>query len=314
MTLALVFPGQGSQSIGMGKDLADNFDVAREVFQEVDEAVSFNLSKLMFEGDIAELTQTQNAQPAIMATGIAAIKTLEKELGKSVQEMASYVAGHSLGEYTALCAAGALSVFDTAKLLKARGAFMQEASLKNPGAMAAVLGLTLPQVNELVSKASDDQFKCFIANDNCAGQVVISGFNEAIDKAVTIAAEMGAKKCVKLPVSGGFHSPLMQEAAEKMAIQLAETNLKNPLLPVISNVTAEAETNAEKIKELLVAQVTGSVRWTESVEYMSMKGVTDFVECGNGKVLTGLIKRIAPSARLMNVSNAESVQAALTFF
>lgn len=314
MTVAFVFPGQGSQSIGMGKDLYDNFDIAKEVFQEVDEAVSFKLSSLMFEGDIAELTKTKNAQPAIMATGIATLRVLEKEIGKQISDIATFVAGHSLGEYTALCASGALTLFDTAKLLKARGAFMQEASLKNPGSMAAVLGLTLTQVNELVSKSSDKTHKCFIANDNCPGQIVISGHNEAIEKATIIAAEMGAKKCVKLPVSGGFHSPLMEEAAILMTEELANTQLKNPIIPVISNVTAEAETNADKIKELLIAQVTGSVRWTESVSYMTMKGVTDFIECGNGKVLTGLIKRISPDSRLLNVSNAETVSQSLTFF
>ena len=314
MTLAFVFPGQGSQSIGMGKELYENFNTAKEVFEEVDEAVSFKLSSLMFEGDMAELTKTTNAQPAIMATSIAALRVVEKETGKSINELASFVAGHSLGEYAALCAAKALSLYDTAKLLKARGEYMQEAALKNPGAMAAVLGLSLPQVNDLVKQASDDQFKCFIANDNCQGQIVISGHKEAIEKAGPIATELGAKKCVILPVSGGFHSPLMKEAALKMKDELSHTNIVSPIIPVISNVTAEAETNADKIKELLVAQVTGSVRWTESVSYMQMKGVTDFVECGNGKVLTGLIKRIAPDARLLNIGNKDQVEQALSFF
>ena len=313
MTIAFVFPGQGSQSIGMGKDLYENFAVAREVFEEVDDALQFNLSKLMFEGDIQELTLTQNAQPAIMATSIAALRSFEKESGKSLKEIATFVAGHSLGEYSALCASGAISLSDTAKLLKARGQFMHEASLKNPGAMAAVLGLSLTDVNQLVLKASTETERCFIANDNCAGQVVISGHTQAIDNAVSIAAEMGAKKCVKLPVSGGFHSPLMQEAALRMETELQSTNLINPLIPVVANITAEAETNAQKIKELLVTQVTGSVRWTESVEYMSAKGVTDFIECGNGKVLTGLIKRISPDSRSANISNADSVTTALTF-
>ena len=314
MTLAFVFPGQGSQTIGMGKDLYDNFDVAKAVFEEVDEAVSFKLSSLMFEGDMAELTKTTNAQPAIMATSIAALRVIEKETGKSVKDLASFVAGHSLGEYAALCAAQSLSLFDTAKLLKARGEYMQEAALKNPGAMAAVLGLSLKEVNELVLRASDNTHKCYIANDNCQGQIVISGDKEAIEKAAPIATELGAKKCVVLPVSGGFHSPLMQEAALKMKEELSHTNIINPVVPVISNVTAEAETNADTIKELLVAQVTGSVRWTESVSYMHMKGVTDFVECGNGKVLTGLIKRIAPDARLLNISNKDQVEQSLTFF
>ncbi len=313
MTIAFVFPGQGSQSIGMGKDLDANFSVAHEVFQEVDEALHFNLSQLMFDGDIQELTQTQNAQPAIMATSIAALRCLEKESGKKINEIASFVAGHSLGEYSALCAAGALSLSDTAKLLKARGTFMQEASQKNPGAMAAVLGLSLKEVAALVHTASTDDSLCFIANDNCQGQVVISGHNDAIDRAILKAAEMGAKKSVKLPVSGGFHSPLMKEAGEKMEIELQTTPIVTPLIPIIANITAEAETNAQKIKELLVSQVTGSVRWTESVEYMSAKGVTDYIECGNGKVLSGLIKRITPDSRSINIGNKETLETALTF-
>lgn len=313
MTVAFVFPGQGSQSIGMGKDLDTNFSVAHEVFQEVDDALHFSLSKLMFEGDIAELTQTQNAQPAIMATSIAALRAIEKETGKKLSETASFVAGHSLGEYSALCAAGALSLSDTAKLLKARGTYMQEASQKNPGAMAAVLGLSLKEVAKLVHEASDEKTLCFIANDNCSGQVVISGHNEAIERAILKAAEMGAKKSVKLPVSGGFHSPLMQEASEKMAETLKTTPIVAPQVPIIANITAEAETNAEKIKNLLVSQVTGSVRWTESIEYMTAKGVTDFIECGNGKVLSGLIKRIAPDARSISIGNSETVATAVTF-
>jgi [acyl-carrier-protein] S-malonyltransferase len=312
MTIAFVFPGQGSQSIGMGKDLDTNFSVAHDVFEEVNEALHFNLSQLMFEGDIQELTQTQNAQPAIMATSIAAVRVLEKESGKSLKELASFVAGHSLGEYSALCAAGALNLSDTAKLLKARGSFMQAASQKNPGSMAAVLGLSLKEVTELVHLSSQENSLCFIANDNCAGQVVISGHNDAIDRAILKASEMGAKKSVKLPVSGGFHSPLMQEAADKMAEELKNTPIITPCVPVITNITAEAETDAQKIKDLLVTQVTGSVRWTESVEYMTAKGVTDFIECGNGKVLTGLIKRISPDCRSLNIGNKDTLEAALS--
>ncbi len=313
MTIAFVFPGQGSQSIGMGKDLDTNFSVAHDVFQEVDDALHFNLSKLMFEGDIQELTQTQNAQPAIMATSIATLRCLEKESGKKINEIASFVAGHSLGEYSALCAAGALSLSDTAKLLKARGTFMQEASQKNPGAMAAVLGLSLKDVAALVHASSNEDTACYIANDNCQGQVVISGHTQAIDRAIIKAAEMGAKKSVKLPVSGGFHSPLMQEAGQKMEVELQTTPIIDPVVPIIANITAEAETNAQKIKQLLVSQVTGSVRWTESVEYMTARGITDFIECGNGKVLSGLIKRIAPNARSINVGNKDTLEAALAF-
>ncbi len=313
MNTAFIFPGQGSQTIGMGKDLFDNFKTAKDVFEEVDDTLHFSLSNLMFQGNIEELTQTENAQPAIMSVGIAVIRTLEKELGKTLAEMASCVAGHSLGEYTALCAAGALNLADTAKLLRLRGLAMKEAAQNNPGTMAAVLGLSLAEVAKITIQATQGQEICSVANDNCPGQVVISGHIAAIDRAIELAAQAGAKKTVKLPVSGAFHCTLMSDAAEKMKLVLKETTLTAPCIPVVANITAEFEQNATQIKELLVSQVTGSVRWTESVEYMYSKGISDFVECGNGKVLSGLIKRINSNARSISVGSTDGIAAGLTF-
>ena len=313
MSTAFIFPGQGSQSIGMGKDLYDNFSIAKEVFEEVNDALNFNLSALMFEGDSAELTQTENAQPAIMSVSMAVVKILEQETGRKINELADCVAGHSLGEYSALCASGALSVADTARLLRTRGLAMKKAADIAPGAMAAVLGLDMKQVSKIVMDATDDKELCVIANDNCPGQIVISGHNGAIDKAIAAALAEGAKKALKLPVSGAFHCPLMQSASEEMQAVLSQIELKKPLVPVVANITAEFEQNPERIKELLVAQVTGSVRWTESVEYMVSKGITDFVECGNGKVLCGLIKRINGDARSIAVGNKDGVSQGLAF-
>ncbi len=313
MNTAFIFPGQGSQTIGMGQELFDNFDAARHVFEEVDDALHQSLSQLMFAGDSAELTQTQNAQPAIMAVSMAVVRTLEKEMGSSLSQMASCVAGHSLGEYSALCAAGALSIADTARLLRSRGLAMAEAGAQQPGAMAAVLGLGIRDVAHVVGDASTETEICVIANDNCPGQVVISGHVAAIDRAIELAGKAGAKKAVKLPVSGGFHSPLMKSVEDKMKTVLADTPIQTPTVPVVANITAQFEDDPEKIKELLVSQVTGSVRWTESVEYMLSQGVTDFVECGNGKVLAGLIKRINPEARAFSIGNKDCVAQGLAF-
>ncbi len=313
MNTAFIFPGQGSQTIGMGQELFDNFDVARHVFEEVDDALNQPLSQLMFAGDSAELTQTQNAQPAIMAVSMAVVRTLEKEMGRPLSEMVDCVAGHSLGEYSALCAAGALSIADTARLLRTRGLAMAEAGAENPGAMAAVLGLGIRDVAHIVGDASTDTELCVIANDNCPGQVVISGHIPAVDRAIELATTAGAKKAVKLPVSGGFHSPLMKSAEVKMKAVLAETPIQTPTVPIVANITAQFEDDAEKIKELLVSQVTGSVRWTESVQYMLSQGISDFVECGNGKVLAGLIKRINPEARAFSVGNKDCIAQGLAF-
>lgn len=313
MSIAFIFPGQGSQTIGMGKDLANNFSAARAVFQEVDEALHFSLSTLMFDGNIEELTQTQNAQPAIMAVSMAVIRILEKESGKSLSDVVSCVAGHSLGEYSALCAANALSLSDTACLLRTRGLAMKEASLDHPGTMAALLGLSMADVSKITMQASNETEICVIANDNCMGQVVISGQINAVDRALELAAAAGAKKAVKLPVSGAFHSPLMKSAEEKMCLVLKETPLMRPVVPVVANITAEFEQDPDQIKELLVSQITGSVRWTESVQYMRSAGVTDFIECGNGKVLSGLVKRIDSETRSISIGSADGIAAGLAF-
>ncbi len=313
MSMAIVFPGQGSQSVGMGKELYDNFPAARVVFEEVDDALGFSLTRLMQSGDMETLTQTENAQPAIMSVSLAAVKALEAESGIQLKEMALCVAGHSLGEYSALCAAGSLSITDTAKLLRTRGLAMKEASKAASGTMAALLGLDLKQVSKIVIEASRPNDFCMIANDNCYGQTVISGYESAVRRAMEAAMQAGAKKAVELQVSGAFHCPLMQSAADKMQEALENITLRAPSVPVVANITAEFEQNPKQIKELLVAQVTGSVRWTESVEYMTSKGVTDFIECGNGKVLCGLIRRINAAARSISVGNKEGVLQGLTY-
>ncbi len=313
MKTALIFPGQGSQTIGMGLELYNQYESAKNVFREVDDALSFNLSKLMFEGDIAELTQTENAQPAIMAVSMAVVRTLESETGKKVKDFADCVAGHSLGEYSALCAAGVLGIADTAKLLKTRGLAMKEASERNPGLMAAILGLEINDVSKITYQATTPDELCVIANDNCPGQIVISGHPQAIERAIQLAAECGARKAVKLPVSGGFHSPLIRDAEEKMRDILSITPFNKPQVPIIANITAQFETSPEKIKELLLAQLTGSVRWTESVQYMISQGICDFIECGNGKVLSGLIKRINGDSRSISIGTPDGISQGLAF-
>lgn len=303
MTKALVFPGQGSQTVGMGKDLYDAYAAARDVFQEVDEALSQSLSKIIFEGPMETLTQTQNAQPALMAMSMAVVRVMQKELGISLQGTFQFVAGHSLGEYSALCAAGALSVADTAKLLRRRGEAMARAGEKNPGAMAAIIGLSMDDVRQVVTEAG-----CFVANDNSIGQVVISGTQGTVEKACTIASARGAKRALVLPVSGAFHSPLMQEAADEMKAVLMAAPMQNPVIPVVSNISATAQTDAAQIKELLYEQITGSVRWTQSVQYMHGQGVDTLVEAGAGKVLTGLTKRIVPDMGAVSVNSVLTLE------
>lgn len=307
-TRAFVFPGQGSQAVGMGKELAGAFPEAREVFGEVDEALKQNLSALMFEGPEADLTLTENAQPAIMAVSMAVIRILQKQGGLDLIKAAKFVAGHSLGEYSALCAAGSLTLPDTARLLKLRGQAMQKAVPVGMGAMAALLGLNFEQAIAVANEAMQGQV-CTAANDNADGQVVVSGHAEAVDRAIAIAASKGAKRAVKLPVSAPFHCPLMQPAADAMREALAKTNLLAPVVPLVANVTAQATSNAETIRAQLVEQVCGTVRWRESVLFMKAQGVTELVECGAGKVLAGLAKRIDKDMAAINIGTPAEIDA-----
>jgi len=288
---AFVFPGQGSQSVGMGKDLYNAFPTARDVFLEVDDALGQKLTRIMFEGDPEELTLTENAQPALMAVSMAVWRVLQKDGGLDLENHVAYVGGHSLGEYSALAAAGTFSLSDTARLLKIRGKAMQSAVSPGRGAMAAVLGLSFEDAFSVASQAAESH-TCVIANDNSPGQQVLSGHKDAVERAIEIAKSLGAKRSLLLPVSAPFHCPLMQPAADAMADALGEASMHNPIVPLIANVRADEVTDADTIRGLLVEQVTGMVRWRESVEKMAELGVTELVELGSGKVLTGLTKRI----------------------
>ena len=292
MSRAFIFPGQGAQTIGMGKALADAYPAARAVFEEVDTALGESLSTLIWEGDQQELTLTHNAQPALMATSIAAFKALETE-GLDISD-ASFVAGHSLGEYSALAASGAISIADTARLLRIRGEAMQKAVPVGLGAMAALLGLDFETAQAVAKEAAEagDGEVCQAANDNDPGQVVVSGHKAAVERAVEIAQEKGAKRAVLLPVSAPFHCALMQPAADVMADALARVDVSAPKVPLVANVLAEAVTDPVRIRELLVEQVTASVRWRESVAWMGAQGVTEMWEIGAGKALSGMVRRI----------------------
>ena len=301
MTQAFVFPGQGSQAVGMGQALAEAYPEAKQVFEAVNDALGQDLSALMWNGPEDELTLTENAQPALMAVSMAVMRVLEAR-GLKLSEAASHVAGHSLGEYAALTAAGALQLEDTARLLKLRGQAMQRAVPVGVGAMAALLGLDYDAVAQIAEEAASGDAIVNAANDNANGQVVISGHAEAVERACALAKERGAKRAMTLPVSAPFHCALMQPAADEMAAALAETNIAAPVVPVIANVTAEATSDPEAIRDLLVAQVTGSVRWRESMIWAAENGVRELVEFGSGKVLTGMARRIDDrlSAKALN--------------
>lgn len=291
MSRAFVFPGQGSQAVGMGKDLAEAFPVAKQVFEEVDDALEQHLSRLMYEGPIEDLTLTENAQPALMAVSLAVVRVLEAEAGVNLADKAAFVAGHSLGEYSALAAAGTFELADAARLLKRRGLAMQRAVPVGEGAMAAILGLDLEVVKEVAEAASEGEV-CTPANDNAPGQVVVSGHKAAVERAIELAKERGAKRSVLLPVSAPFHCALMAPAADEMAEALGNVRLEAPRMSLVANVTAGSVNDPEAIRRLLVEQVTGAVRWRESVLYLKSQGVSSLVELGAGKVLAGLTRRI----------------------
>jgi [acyl-carrier-protein] S-malonyltransferase len=310
MTRAFIFPGQGSQAVGMGKALADTFAAAREVFQEVDDALNQKLSRLMWEGPESDLVLTENAQPAIMAASLAIIRILEREAGFSLAKHARLVAGHSLGEYTALCAAGAFTLADTARLLKARGQAMQTAVPVGQGGMSALLGAEIDQAEELAREcAAATGGVCVVANDNAPGQVVISGTKAAIDKAPEIAKAKGIKRAMALNVSAPFHCPLMQPAADKMREALAAVTIRPLAVPLIANVTAAETSEPETIRRLLVEQVTGRVRWRESVLAFRALGVETTVEAGGAKVLTGMVKRTDKDLQTMTLDTPADIEA-----
>jgi len=299
--MLFMFPGQGSQKIGMGKDLFDKFETARDVFNEVDDTISFKLSELMFSGDADELQQTQNAQPAIMTVSLAFVRVMEKDFGIDLSKLAKYFAGHSLGEYSALCAAKVLSLADTARILRTRGEAMAKA-YPTGGAMAAIIGLSIEKIEEIISTVNDVQ----IANDNSVGQVVISGSEDAVKTAMQSLKENGAKLVVPLSVSGAFHSKFMKPAEDPVKEILDATAFNNPTAPIIANVTAKAEGN--NFKQLLIDQLTNRVRWRETIVFAHDNGVENFVEIGNGNVLTGLVKRTVKDVKMININSIESIE------
>lgn len=310
---AFVFPGQGSQSVGMGADLAQAFPAARAVFEEVDDALGERLSKIIFEGPSDELTSTENTQPALMAVSMAVIRVLETEGGLDLAGKVSLLAGHSLGEYAALAAGRSFGLTDAARLLRLRGQAMQKAVPAGEGGMAAIIGGTLAQVQEICAEAGKGSI-LEIANDNGGGQIVISGAMDAIDKAVALAKEMKIKRALKLPVSAPFHSSLMRPAEDVMAEALHKAEIAAPIVPIIANVTASKTTDADTIRDNLIKQVTGRVRWRESVEAMSSMGVDTFVEIGAGKVLSGLVRRIDPEVSSLSISTPADIEEFLKSF
>jgi len=308
--IGFVFPGQGSQNVGMGRELADNFASAKAVFDEVDEALGQNLSSIMWDGPDADLLLTENAQPALMAVSMAVVRVLEADFGLSVAKTAACVAGHSLGEYSALAAAGTFTLADTARLLKIRGQAMQAATPVGTGAMAALLGLDFADAVAVAEAAAGDDV-CQAANDNAPGQVVVSGSKAAVERACVLAKEKGAKRAVMLPVSAPFHCALMAPAADAMAQALAEVDMMVPCVPLVANVSTSQLTDPADIRASLVAQVTGTVRWRESVAKMATDGITKFVELGAGKVLTGMMRRNAPDAKALAIGTPDDFAKAI---
>lgn len=308
MSIAFTFPGQGSQSVGMGKALADAFPVARAVFDEIDAALGQKLTAVIWDGPENDLTLTENAQPALMAVSLAAFRVLQDEAGLDLKKHASFVAGHSLGEYSALAASGALTIADTARLLRIRGRAMQAATPVGTGAMAALLGLDYEQAVAVAAEAAQGDV-CQAANDNAPGQVVISGTKAAVERAVEIAKGRGAKRAILLPVSAPFHCALMQPAAEAMAEALEKVAIAAPAVPLVANVLAQPILDPSEIRRRLVQQVTGTVRWRESVEYLAGTGVTKLVEVGSGKVLSGLVRRIASGVEAVSIGTPDDVTA-----
>ena len=305
--IAIVFPGQGSQVVGMGKDLYENFDSAKKVFKKVDEILGVNLSKIMFEGPQDELTKTENTQPALMAVSVALIEVLEKDFGKKFQDLCALTAGHSLGEYSALCASKALTLEDTAKLLQIRGSEMAKCGQKTSGAMCAILGVEIEVAKEIAHEASQGDI-CQVANDNSVGQVVLSGSKIAIERAIEIAKSKGAKRAIQLPVSGAFHSLLMKDAQEKMANALTQIEIKQPIVPLVANVSAQIAKDVSQIKNLLVEQITGSVRWRETMLCFEQNGIEEVIEFGAGKVLSGLVSRTCPNLKSRSIQNSEDLK------
>lgn len=313
MNRAFVFPGQGSQAVGMGRELAEAFPAAREVFEEVDDALAQRLSRIMFEGPEQDLVLTENAQPALMAVSLAAARVLQQEAGLRLAEEAVFVAGHSLGEYSALAVAEALSLAETARLLKRRGRAMQEAVPVGEGAMAAILGLDLETVRAVAEEAGQGEV-CEPANDNGGGQVVVSGARSAVERAVELAGERGARRAIMLPVSAPFHCALMAPAADVMGEALAAAALLPPQVPLVANVTARATEDPETIRSLLVQQVTAMVRWRESVLYMKEQGIETVIELGAGKVLSGLVRRIDRDLTALNAGTPSEIEALVKTF